>query len=218
MIDLARSATLSALSARPPRSLSPSVRRAQPADLAAVTRLINRAHAVEAFFVDGERVEPAEVAALRERGHFLVLDGDAGDLAAAIYVRIDDARGTIGLLSVAPDHQGAAWAAAWWRWPGAVRRGRVRRRRAGGRQPAPGAGPVVPQPGLPRGRHRAVRPAPGQAALPLRPHAEGVGVAPGGRGRRRRATGAGRAAIEYPGRHAAGSSARVVLADRGLQR
>ena len=62
MIDLARSATLSALSASPPRSLSPSVRRAQPADLAAVTRLINRAHAVEAFFVYGERVEPAEVA------------------------------------------------------------------------------------------------------------------------------------------------------------
>ena len=106
MIDLARPATHSSLMARPPRPLSPSVRRAQPADLAAVTRLINRAHAVEAFFVDGERVDHAEVAALRERGHFLVLDGDGGELAAAVYVRIDDGRGTIGLLSVAPDHQG----------------------------------------------------------------------------------------------------------------
>ncbi len=106
MIDLVRSANLSPSSPRVPRSLSASVRRAQPGDLVAVTRLINRAHAVEAFFVDGERVDLGEVAALRERGHFLVLDGDAGELAAAVYVRIDDARGSIGLLSVAPDHQG----------------------------------------------------------------------------------------------------------------
>ena len=106
MIELARSVTSAALSARPPRTVSPSVRRAQPADLPALTRLVNRAHAIEAFFVDGERVDQAEVAALRERGHLLVLDGDGGDLAAAIYVCIDGARGTIGLLSVAPDHQG----------------------------------------------------------------------------------------------------------------
>ena len=105
MIDLAPPLS-TARAQRLARPLSPSVRRAQPADLAALVRLINRAHAVEAFFADGERVGLAEVTALRERGHFLVLDGEGGELAAAIHVAMDGACGTIGLLSVAPDHQG----------------------------------------------------------------------------------------------------------------
>ena len=97
------------------RALSPSVRRAQPADLAALRRLINAAYAVERFFVDGERIDGAELGALAERGHFLVLDastphllGAPKDIAAAIHVRIDDdgRSGAISLLSVAPEWQG----------------------------------------------------------------------------------------------------------------
>lgn len=97
------------------RALSPSVRRAQPADFPALRRLINSAYAVERFFVDGERIETAELGGLAERGHFLVLDastpqsiGASREIAAAIHVRIDDdgQSGAIGLLSVAPAWQG----------------------------------------------------------------------------------------------------------------
>jgi GNAT superfamily N-acetyltransferase len=88
------------------RVTAPSVRRAQPVDLPALARLINRAHAVEAFFVDGDRVDVLEIDALRERGHFLILDGDDGELAGAVYVCMDGACGSIGLVSVAPGCQG----------------------------------------------------------------------------------------------------------------
>lgn len=92
-------------------ALSPSVRRAGVADFPALAALINRAYAVERFFVDGERVDAAELAALAARGHFLVLDGPVGvdgpTLAAAVHVKIeDDGTGSIGLLSVAAEWQG----------------------------------------------------------------------------------------------------------------
>ncbi|HVK77347.1 MAG TPA: GNAT family N-acetyltransferase [Kofleriaceae bacterium] len=87
--------------------ISPSVRRAQPADVAALTRMINRAFQVEAFFVDGERTGEREVRSLAELGHFLVLDA-GGELAAAVYVRIDAEAGVgvIAMLAVAPEVQG----------------------------------------------------------------------------------------------------------------
>lgn len=113
MIDLAQAFVAKDcfdLAAPPRRALSASVRRARPADHAALGRLINTAYAVEQFFVDGERIETGELGPLAERGHFLVLDDTAhpGELAAAVYVRIDDdgRGGAIGLLSVAPGWQG----------------------------------------------------------------------------------------------------------------
>ena len=67
-------------------ALSPSIRCATPADLGALTDLVNRAYQVEAFFVEGDRTTPDEVRALAEAGKFLVLDA-GGELAAAVYVR-----------------------------------------------------------------------------------------------------------------------------------
>lgn len=108
MLDLAPSLASSRLQpARGGRALSPSVRRADGDDVAALVRLINRAYQVERFFVDGERIDAGEVADLRERGHFLVLDGADGHLAGAVYVCMDGEHGAIALLSVAPECQGA---------------------------------------------------------------------------------------------------------------
>jgi ribosomal protein S18 acetylase RimI-like enzyme len=87
--------------------LAPSVRRAGVADLPAVCRLVNRAYAVESFFVDGDRTGLAEVALLAEQGHFLVLDG-AGhvrELAASVYLRVEGGRGKLSMLAVAPELQ-----------------------------------------------------------------------------------------------------------------
>ncbi|HUQ05016.1 MAG TPA: GNAT family N-acetyltransferase [Kofleriaceae bacterium] len=96
--------------------LAPSVRRAGVADLPALCRLVNRAYAVESFFVDGDRTGLAEVALLAEQGHFLVLDGighfsvrdgveHGRELAASVYLRIEGGRGKLSMLAVAPELQ-----------------------------------------------------------------------------------------------------------------
>jgi len=81
--------------------LATSVRRATSADVAAITQLVNRAYAVEAEFVDGDRTSDGEVADLIGRGTFLVLEHKAG-LAAAVHVEPD---GGFGMLAVDPMHQ-----------------------------------------------------------------------------------------------------------------
>lgn len=85
--------------------LGASVRRAGAADLPALARLVNRAYLVESFFVDGDRTGPGELAEMAERGHFLVLDGASGELAASVYVRVEDGRGWLSMLAVAPELQ-----------------------------------------------------------------------------------------------------------------
>lgn len=88
-----------------PVAVSPSVRRATAADLPALARLVNRAYLVEAFFVEGDRTGPVELADMAAQGHFLVLDGAPGELAASVYVRVEDGRGWLSMLAVAPELQ-----------------------------------------------------------------------------------------------------------------
>jgi ribosomal protein S18 acetylase RimI-like enzyme len=82
-------------------NLSASVRRATAADAGALADLVNRAYAIEASFVDGERTNAAEVSQMVQTGTFVVLEQDAG-LAAAVYVE----HGYFGMLSVVPELQG----------------------------------------------------------------------------------------------------------------
>lgn len=86
----------------------PSVRRAQLADAPALADLVNRAHAVEGFFVDGQPTSAEEIARLLRSGTFLVLEhgGDRPALAAAVYVEAGPEGGYFGMLSVAPELQG----------------------------------------------------------------------------------------------------------------
>jgi GNAT superfamily N-acetyltransferase len=82
--------------------LATAVRRATIADAPALAALVNRAYAVESFFVDGDRTTAAEIAQLIARGTFLVLEHEQG-LAGAVFV---EHRGYFGMLSVAPGLQG----------------------------------------------------------------------------------------------------------------
>lgn len=100
-------------------NISTAVRRARPEDAPALADLVNRAYAVEEFFVEGDRTSAEEVERMIRKGTFLVLErglDDAADdthpgiLVAAIYV---DTRhnprergGYIGMLSVEPSLQG----------------------------------------------------------------------------------------------------------------
>lgn len=82
--------------------LATAVRRATAADAPALATLVNRAYAVESFFVEGDRTTAVEIAAMIERGTFLVLEYEQG-LAGAVFV---EHRGYFGMLSVAPEVQG----------------------------------------------------------------------------------------------------------------
>lgn len=81
--------------------LAISVRRALPTDAQAVAELVNRAYAVESFFVDGDRTSADEVRELMGNGHFIVLE-HSGGLAAAVFM---ETSGYLGMLSVNPEFQ-----------------------------------------------------------------------------------------------------------------
>jgi ribosomal protein S18 acetylase RimI-like enzyme len=93
-------------------SIATSVRRAQISDTAALTELVNRAYAVEAFFVDGQRTTAEEIASLIRSSGFLVLE-HAGGIAAAVLFQPPGAhhgsavdRAYFGMLAVLPELQG----------------------------------------------------------------------------------------------------------------
>lgn len=76
-------------------------------DVPALARLINRAYRVEAFFVEGPRIDRAgvEERLARPGTTVLAIDDDAGGLAGAVFVEVRGDRGYFGLLSVDPDRQ-----------------------------------------------------------------------------------------------------------------
>ena len=76
------------------------------ADAPALAQLVNRAYAIEAFFVDGDRTDAAEIAQMMTAGTFLVLDHADGGLAAAVYVTVTGEQGYFGMLAVGPGLQG----------------------------------------------------------------------------------------------------------------
>jgi ribosomal protein S18 acetylase RimI-like enzyme len=81
-------------------------------DTAALTDVVNRAFAIEASFIDGQRTNPDEIAALIRSGGFLVLESDRGICAAVLFVRPGERDGLpsshayFGMLSVSPELQG----------------------------------------------------------------------------------------------------------------
>lgn len=82
-----------------------SVRSAQSIDVEELARLINAAFVVEQPFIEGERIDPAEVREYMAKGKFLVAE-DAEGLAGCVYVELRGERGYLGLLGVAPARQG----------------------------------------------------------------------------------------------------------------
>lgn len=85
--------------------LAISVRRARAEDAPALARLVNRAYAVEQFFVDGDRTNADEIVRMMGSGEFVILEHESG-LAGAVYVQVTAQRGYFGMLSVDPDWQG----------------------------------------------------------------------------------------------------------------
>jgi ribosomal protein S18 acetylase RimI-like enzyme len=82
------------------------LRSATPADIPAVTDLINRAFfKAEHFFIDGDRTTASEVEAFLKKGEFLALE-DNDSLAGVVYLEVRGDRAYFGLLSIDPARQG----------------------------------------------------------------------------------------------------------------
>jgi predicted N-acetyltransferase YhbS len=79
-----------------------AIRLAEPPDAAKITSVINAAfHIVEVFFIDGPRIEQAEVEQLLGKGAFLLAEA-GGKLNGCVYVELRGERSYLGLLSVDP--------------------------------------------------------------------------------------------------------------------
>ena len=79
-------------------------RRALDNEIDTVVQLINSAFRVEAFFVDGDRIDAEKVRALFKAGKFLLAEDDA-KLVGCVYLELRGERGYLGLLSVDPSRQ-----------------------------------------------------------------------------------------------------------------
>src|ERR1700730_2159205 len=81
------------------------IRRAESADVDALSAFINIAFRVELPFIEGARINPDGVREHMKKGKFLVAE-DSADLAGCVYVEVRGARGYLGLLGVEPRRQG----------------------------------------------------------------------------------------------------------------
>jgi GNAT superfamily N-acetyltransferase len=83
---------------------SSQIRDAEPADAAAIARLVNDAFRSERFFAAADRTDPSKVTALFQKGKFLMLfDGEG--LIGCVYTELRGERGYFGLLAVEPRRQ-----------------------------------------------------------------------------------------------------------------
>ncbi|HZT77902.1 MAG TPA: GNAT family N-acetyltransferase [Vicinamibacterales bacterium] len=83
-----------------------TLRAAGDADVPAIVALVNAAFAVERAFVDRDRTNADEIAGMLRKGTFLVADGDAGALLAAMYLERRGPHAYLGMLSIQPSQQG----------------------------------------------------------------------------------------------------------------
>jgi GNAT superfamily N-acetyltransferase len=81
------------------------IRLAVQADTEVLAALINAAFRVEQPFIEGDRTNPEGVRAYMKKGKFLLAEDGAG-LVGCVYVELHGERGYLGLLGVAPSHQG----------------------------------------------------------------------------------------------------------------
>ena len=83
------------------------IRAAGNDDAGAITRLVNTAFQVEAFFKIGERTSIDEVLGLMRNGEFLLFE--APDIRGCMYVKYDGERAYFGMLSIDPAMQGKGY-------------------------------------------------------------------------------------------------------------
>ncbi len=84
---------------------SKSIRVATVADRQRIIPVVNAAFAIESF-IEGPRTDDPQMAELMQKGNFLIVEDDAGQVMASIYVELRGHRGYFGMLAVDPERQG----------------------------------------------------------------------------------------------------------------
>ncbi len=79
-------------------------RNAEPRDLEAIVRLVNRAFVAESPYVEGERINADTVRGMWTRGKFLLGEHD-GTLTACLFIEPRGQTAHLGLVSVEPVRQ-----------------------------------------------------------------------------------------------------------------
>jgi GNAT superfamily N-acetyltransferase len=89
---------------------SPAMRFAEAADIEAIAALVNAAFRPERFFIDADRTNPQKLAALFQKGKFILLYENEA-LAGCVYAELRGERGYFGLLAVDPTRQHSGFGA-----------------------------------------------------------------------------------------------------------
>lgn len=85
------------------------IRTAQPADVEAITAIINAAFKrAESFFIERDRADSAAVRNFLQSGAFVLLEDERG-IAGCVYVEKRGERAYTGLLAVEPSRQGSGY-------------------------------------------------------------------------------------------------------------
>jgi GNAT superfamily N-acetyltransferase len=84
---------------------SVQIYKAAPEHIEILTAMINRAFAVEKFFIAGDRADRAEVEAKMRAGVFLLAEL-GGEAAGCVFVELRAETAYFGLLAVEPEMQG----------------------------------------------------------------------------------------------------------------
>jgi ribosomal protein S18 acetylase RimI-like enzyme len=79
-------------------------RKATAADRPSLVPLINSAFAIEGFF-EGTRTDDERIAAMMEKGTFLLAEDASGQALATVFLELRESRGYMGMLAVDPRHQ-----------------------------------------------------------------------------------------------------------------
>jgi ribosomal protein S18 acetylase RimI-like enzyme len=86
---------------------TPTIRVASTEDASPITRLVNAAFAVEAFFKIGDRTTTGEILEMMRTGEFLLLEAAGLAPAGCVYFTVKpDRRAHFGMLSIDPSRQG----------------------------------------------------------------------------------------------------------------
>jgi len=83
-----------------------NLRAATTTDIPGLVETINAAFAVETF-LEGTRTNLEHLSAAIEVGSFLLMEDASGRLLGSVYTEVRGPRGYMGMLSVAPEHQGS---------------------------------------------------------------------------------------------------------------
>ncbi len=82
------------------------IEQASPGDVPAIVALVNAAYEVEAFFVEGPRVESEEIERDQRAGRLFVGRSRSGALEGCVFYEGRSSHGYFGLLAVDPRAQG----------------------------------------------------------------------------------------------------------------